>query len=85
MPFAAFDMVLSLSYCVPSTCTANDFEEIFNVYLQNANLPVLAATNEMYCQTNEGKKLGAEDWVTVYDLFISLISSYFRIIILSLI
>jgi hypothetical protein len=58
-------MDLTLSYCIPSTCTAKDLEDIFNSYLHGINLPITAATNEEYCQTNEGKGLGTEDWVAV--------------------
>ena len=58
-------MGLTLSYCIPSTCTAKDLENIFNLYLQVINLPIRAITNEEYCQTNEGKELGAEDCVAV--------------------
>jgi hypothetical protein len=61
----AVDVVLSLSYCIPSTCTANDLEDIFNFHLQNINLPVTATVNEKYCQTNDTKKLGTEDWIAV--------------------
>jgi len=56
---------LTLSYCIPSTCTAKDLEDIFNSYLQGINLSITATTNEEYCQTNEGKELGTEDWVAV--------------------
>jgi hypothetical protein len=58
-------MALTLSYCIPSTCTAKDLEDIFNSYLQDINLPITATTNEEYCQTNEGKELGTDDWVAV--------------------
>jgi hypothetical protein len=58
-------MALTLSYCIPSTCTAKDLEDIFNSYLQDINLTITATTNEEYCQTNERKKLGTEDWVAV--------------------
>jgi hypothetical protein len=58
-------MALTLSYCIPSTCTAKDLEDIFNSYLQDINLNITATTNEEYCQTNEGKELGTEDWVAV--------------------
>jgi hypothetical protein len=58
-------MVLTLSYCIPSTCTAKDLEDIFDSYLQDINLPITATANEEYCQTNEKKELGTEDWVAV--------------------
>jgi hypothetical protein len=58
-------VALTLSYCIPSTCTAKDLEDIFNSYLQNINLPITATANEEYCQINEGKELGTEDWVAV--------------------
>jgi hypothetical protein len=62
---SAVAMVLTLSYCIPSTCTAKDLEDIFNSYLQSINQPITATTNEEYCQTNERKELGTEDWVAV--------------------
>jgi hypothetical protein len=58
-------MALTLSYCTPSTCTAMDLEKIFNSYLQSINLPITATINEEFCQTNEGKEFGTEDWVAV--------------------
>jgi hypothetical protein len=59
------DMVLTLSYCIPSTCSAKDFEGILNSYLQDMDLPLMATVAEENCQTNEGKSLATEDWITV--------------------
>jgi hypothetical protein len=56
---------LTLSYCIPSTCSAKDFEEILNSYLQDMNLPLMATIAENSCQTNKGKSLATEDWITV--------------------
>lgn len=63
--FSEVSTALTLSYCIPSTCTAKDLGDIFNSYLQGINLSITATTNEDYCQTNEGKELGTEDWVAV--------------------
>ncbi|PNF21736.1 hypothetical protein B7P43_G10360 [Cryptotermes secundus] len=63
--FDLSDLSLTLSYCIPSTCSAKDFEEIFTSYLQDRNLPVMTSVAEEYCQTNEGKSLATEDWITV--------------------
>jgi hypothetical protein len=63
--FPQVSTTLTLSYCIPSTCTAKDLEDIFNSYLQGINLSITATTNEEYCQTNEREELGAEDWVAV--------------------
>ena len=62
---SAVSTALTLSFCIPSTCTAKDLEDIFNSYLQDINLPITATTNEEYCQTNEGKELGTEDRLAV--------------------
>ncbi|PNF21712.1 hypothetical protein B7P43_G10359 [Cryptotermes secundus] len=63
--FDLSDLGLTLSYCIPSTCSAKDFEGIFNSYLQDMNLPLVTSVAEEYCQTNEGKSLATEDWITV--------------------
>ncbi|XP_033609915.1 nose resistant to fluoxetine protein 6-like [Cryptotermes secundus] len=63
--FDLSDLSLTLSYCIPSTCSAKDFEGIFNSYLQDMNLPLMTSVAEEYCQTNEGKSLATEDWITV--------------------
>jgi hypothetical protein len=64
LPPGLSNLALSLSYCVPSTCSAKDFEGIFNSYLQDWNLPLTATVAEDYCQTSEGKSLATEDWIT---------------------
>jgi hypothetical protein len=63
--FDSSELALRLSYCIPSTCRAKDFEGIINSYLQDMELPLMATIAEEYCQTNEGKSLATEDWITV--------------------
>jgi hypothetical protein len=63
--FGSSELAITLSYCIPSTCGAKDFEGIINSYLQDMDLPLTATVSEEYCQTNEGKSLATEDWITV--------------------
>jgi hypothetical protein len=71
-------LALTLSYCIPSTCRAKDFEEIFNSYLQDMELPLMATIAEEYCQTNEGKSLATEDWILCKNPLIYFVNIYLK-------
>jgi hypothetical protein len=58
-------MVLTLSYCIPSTCSAEAFEVIASSFLQAQNIPLQVSVSEEYCHTNEGKSFATEDWIAV--------------------
>jgi hypothetical protein len=58
-------MVLTLSYCIPSTCSAEGFEVIVSSFLQAQNIPLKVSVSEEFCHTIERKSLATEDWIAV--------------------
>ncbi|PSN39087.1 hypothetical protein C0J52_07351 [Blattella germanica] len=58
---------LRLSYCIPSSCSAEEFQTMFNHNLSNVSnkINITVRVPQEMCQTSEGKKLALEDWIAV--------------------
>ncbi|XP_069696160.1 nose resistant to fluoxetine protein 6-like isoform X2 [Periplaneta americana] len=56
---------LRLSYCIPSTCGAEDLQQALNFVLQALRLSLVASVGDTDCHMGEGKTLAVEAWVAI--------------------
>ncbi|PSN45474.1 hypothetical protein C0J52_08664 [Blattella germanica] len=55
--------LISMSYCIPSSCTPKNFEDALNLFLLEQN--VTATVNDVNCHTNKKKSLQTEDYIAI--------------------
>ncbi|PSN39089.1 hypothetical protein C0J52_07349 [Blattella germanica] len=70
----ALGMSLQLAYCIPSTCSPQDFQTVFNEYLSSnpllGGMGISVAVPDGSCQTSDEKELSTGDWLAVALLLI---------------